>query len=338
MKILVGLSGGVDSAAAALALLKNGNEVEGAVLVMHDFCDVSGAKSVADALGIPLHVIDLREMFDREVKAYFADEYAHGRTPNPCIICNEKIKFAKLLEFADEHGFDKIATGHYARVEEVGDTLTLARAGDEKKDQTYMLYRLPQSVLSRLVLPLSDMKKAEARELLRAAGCDFADKADSQEICFLPDGNYADFVRSVHGEFPNGSFVSESGEVLGEHRGIINYTVGQRKGLGIALGERMFVTAIDPVENTVTLAPKMSGKNELIIDRAVFSGTSIVPQNSLDVFIKVRYTAPLVRATATLLSDGKILLRTIDAVKAAPGQSAVAYDSQGRVLFGGIIL
>lgn len=338
MKILVGLSGGVDSAAAALSLMKEGHEVEGAVLVMHDFCDVDGAKKVADALAIPLHVIDLREPFDREVKSYFADEYAHGRTPNPCIICNEKIKFAELLRFALSNGFDKIATGHYARVESIDGRHTLARAGDEKKDQTYMLYRLSDEVLSHLILPLSDMKKSEAREMLREAGCDFADKADSQEICFLPDGNYADFVRHVHGEFPKGSFISESGELLGEHRGIINYTVGQRKGLGIALGERMFVTAIDPIENTVTLAPKMSGKHELVIDRAVFSGALPADLNNLPVLVKVRYTAPLAEVTATLLSDGKILLQATDALKAAPGQSAVAYDSQGRVLFGGIIV
>ncbi|MBQ7387258.1 MAG: tRNA 2-thiouridine(34) synthase MnmA [Clostridia bacterium] len=338
MKILVGLSGGVDSAAAALTLMKKGHDVSGAVLVMHDFCDVDGAREVAQSLGIALHVVDLRESFAQEVKRYFADEYAHGRTPNPCIICNERIKFAGLLSFADENGFDMIATGHYARVLRLGDRFTLGRAADTKKDQTYMLYRLPQNVLSRLVLPLSDMTKEQSRGLLRDAGFDFSDKPDSQEICFLPDGNYAEFVEEIYGKFPCGSFVSEDGRVLGEHRGIINYTVGQRKGLGIALGERMFVTAIDPDKNTVTLAPEMSGKREICIVNAVYSGLCEDAFDELHVLIKVRYTAPLVQASATRLSDGKILLKTYDSVKAAPGQSAVAYNADGSVLFGGIIV
>ena len=338
MKILVGLSGGVDSAAAALSLLENGHEVEGAVLMMHEFSDVQGAKDVASSLGIPLHVVDMRESFDREIKEYFADEYASGRTPNPCILCNERVKFAGLLDFADKNGFNMIATGHYAHIVSLDGRITLACASDAKKDQTYMLYRLPSNILSRLVLPLANIKKEDAREMLRVAGCNFADKADSQEICFLPDGNYADFVRSVRGDFPHGSFVSEGGEVLGEHRGIVNYTVGQRKGLGIALGERMFVTEIDPVKNTVTLAPKMSGKIELLIDKAVFSGVDKSSLDDVEVLVKVRYTAPLVPARASAQDDGKVLIKTSEPVKAAPGQSAVAYDRTGRVLFGGFIL
>ncbi len=338
MKILVGLSGGVDSAAAALKLAREGHHVEGAVLLMHDFCDIKGARCVADSLGIPLHIVDLRDSFDSEVKHYFAEEYANGRTPNPCIICNEKIKFSGLLAFADEHGFDMIATGHYARVTRIGDRFTLSCAADSKKDQTYMLYRLPQSVLARLLLPLSEWTKEDSRGLLRDGGFDFAEKPDSQEICFLPDGDYAAFVEGIYGKFPHGSFVSESGEVLGEHSGIINYTVGQRKGLGIALGERMFVTELDPVKNTVTLAPKMSGKQDFCIDRVVYSGICEDTPSELDVLIKVRYTAPTVAAHATRLADGRVALHTNEGVKAARGQSAVAYDAEGRVLFGGIIL
>ncbi len=337
MKILVGLSGGVDSAAAALKLLRDGHEVEGAVLKMHDFSDVSGAGSVADSLGIPFHIIDMRESFSDEVKTYFADEYAHGRTPNPCIICNERIKFAGLLSFADENGFDMIATGHYAKIVRIGERFTLAVASDAKKDQTYMLYRLSQKVLSRLMLPLSDITKDISRTALRDAGFDFSEKPDSQEICFLPDGNYGAFVEQMHGKFPSGSFISEDGRVLGEHRGIIHYTVGQRKGLGIALGERMFVTAIDPERNTVTLSREMSGKTEITVENTVYSGISSDELDSREVLLKVRYTAPLVRAVATRISEDKLCFKIADGVKAAPGQSAVAYDEEGRVLFGGII-
>ena len=338
MRVLVGLSGGVDSMCAALRLIRSGEYVEGAVLRMHEYTEIDSAQSVADALGIKLNIIDCQDDFDRIIKSNFVEEYSSARTPNPCILCNERIKFARLAEFAVERGFDKIATGHYARVVSRGDRLTLAIAGDGAKDQTYMLYRLPQSILNMLILPLSDMPKEEVRRMLRDEGFEMSEKADSQEICFLPDGGYADYVESFKGTFPHGSFIDEQGKYLGEHNGIIRYTVGQRKGLGISLGERVFVTAIDPVENTVTLSREMSGKREISLTGVVCMGLD-EQESACDVSarVKVRYTASPVSAVARI-QDGEATLIFEQPVKAAPGQSAVAYDSQGRVLFGGFIV
>ena len=336
MKILVGLSGGVDSAYAALDLLRQGHDVSGAVLKMHQYTEIDAALHVAEQIGIPCYVIDCTERFDSVVKNNFAEEYASARTPNPCIICNERVKFAALRDFALQNGYDRIATGHYARIVEYGDRLTFGAAADARKDQSYMLYRLPQSIMNMLVLPLSEVAKVQVRETLAEFGIDIAEKPDSQEICFLPDGGYADFVEERCGKFLPGSFVSDSGEVLGEHKGIIHYTVGQRKGLGIALGERMFVTAINALDNTVTLSREMSGKQTVMLDSPVFTGLSAMPDTPLRVSVKVRYTASPVSATATI--EGERVRLTFDTpVKAAPGQSAVAYDGAGILLFGGII-
>lgn len=336
MKILVGLSGGVDSAYAALELLRRGHDVGGAVLRMHQYTEIDAARRVAEQIGIPFFVIDCAEQFDSVVKTNFAEEYASARTPNPCIICNERVKFASLRDFALLNGYDMIATGHYARIIRRGDRLTFGAAADARKDQSYMLYRLPQSIMNMLVLPLSEVTKEHVRQTLSDAGIDIAEKPDSQEICFLPDGGYADFVEERCGAFLPGSFISDDGEVLGEHKGIIHYTVGQRKGLGISLGERMFVTAINALDNTVTLSREMSGKRTALLDSPVFMGIPAMVDEPLRVSVKVRYTATPVTAVAT--PDGELVRLTFDTpVKAAPGQSAVAFDADGALLFGGII-
>lgn len=338
MRVLVGLSGGVDSMCAALKLIRDGEYVEGAVLRMHEYTEIDAARSVAEALGIPLNVIDCRDDFDRIIKTDFVEEYSQARTPNPCIICNERVKFARLADFACEHGFDKIATGHYARVTENNGRLTLSVAADGGKDQTYMLYRLPQRVLRMLTLPLSDMSKNEVRDMLRDGGYDMSDKPDSQEICFLPDGGYAEYVESVKGVFPEGDFVDREGNPLGRHKGIIRYTVGQRKGLGISLGERAFVTAIDPLNNTVTLSKEMSGKRDITITSVSYMGIAEpTAPYTLRALVKVRYTANPTAAEAQIYPDGHADVRFETPVKAAPGQSAVAYDEDGKVLFGGFI-
>lgn len=336
MRILVGISGGVDSAYAAKKLLLDGYEVEGAVLIMHEHTETQAAREAARSVGIRLHEIDCRDSFEK-IKSNFVSEYTSGRTPNPCIICNERVKFKTLYNFALNNGFDGIATGHYAKKVVVNGRYALAMPEDRRKDQTYMLYRLPQEILSRIIFPLSEGTKTEIREVARGQGISAADRGDSQEICFLPEGNHTQYIESVAGKCPEGNFIDESGNILGRHKGIIHYTVGQRKGLGISLGERAFVTNIDPKENTVTLLPKMSGKSSLWLSDMVYSGLPYPDRElELQLEVKLRYTAPLVKAAARLYPDGRAELTLSDPQKFAPGQSAVLY-SDGVVMCGGFI-
>ena len=336
MKILVGISGGVDSAFAAKRLMLLGHEVEGAVLVMHDYTELLAAREVAASVGIKLHEIDSRAAFE-QIKENFVSEYINARTPNPCIICNERVKFRRLYDFAMAGGFDAIATGHYAKVVSLGGRYALAMPEDSRKDQTYMLYRLPQEILSRLILPLSEGTKDAVRQLAREQGISAADRGDSQEICFLPDGGHTDYIESVAGKCPEGDFIDVDGRVLGRHKGIIHYTVGQRKGLGISLGERAFVTDIDPIANTVTLSPKMSGKATVHLTDTVYSGmTPPTEECEVELDVKLRYTAPLVPAMARLYTDGRATLTLSTPQKFAPGQSAVLYRN-GVVMLGGFI-
>ncbi len=336
------MSGGLDSTFAAHKLMEEGHTVEGAVLVMHDHTDIEGAKEAAASLGIKLHTVDCRERFLNAVIENFLDEYVLGRTPNPCIVCNSEVKFAALLEYALDNGFDKIATGHYAKVVktegERGVRFALSRSADMKKDQTYMLWRLSQKVLSYLTLPLSEDKKCDVREAAREIGLSAADREESQEICFIPDGDYAAYIEARRGVSKKGSFINNEGKILGEHNGIIRYTVGQRKGLGIAMGERVFVTEIDPVNNTVTLSPDDSYANCIEISGIVFSGIcepKIGEEISLSV--KVRYPAPPIGAIFTYLGEGRAEARLSLPVRAvATGQSAVFYDGD-VLLLGGFI-
>ncbi len=336
MKILVGISGGVDSAFAAKKLLLEGHHVEGAVLIMHDYTELSAAREAARSVGIPLHEIDCRTGFE-EIKQNFVTEYINARTPNPCIICNERVKFKTLYDFAMKCGFDMIATGHYARIAEQGGRYALAMAEDIKKDQTYMLYRLPQHILSKLLLPLCEGTKAEIRAAAAEQGISAADRADSQEICFLPEGGHTDYIEQMAGKCPEGDFVDNQGKILGRHKGIIHYTVGQRKGLGISLGSRAFVTAIDPISNTVTLSTEMTGRSTLEITDIVYSGlTPPTGEQEITLDVKLRYTAPLTPVTAHLYPDGRATLTLKSPQKFAPGQSAVLYKN-GTVLLGGFI-
>lgn len=337
MKILVGISGGVDSAYAALRLLREGHSVEGAVLKMHEHTDVFSARRAAEELNIPLHEIDVTVSFNNIIKENLVSEYLSGRTPNPCILCNERVKFAALYDFAEANGFDKIATGHYARVVNIGDRYAVASATDTSKDQSYMLYRLPQKVLAKLILPLSEEDKRNVRRDAGEAGVSASEKKDSQEICFLPDVSYIDYIEARVGKCPEGDFVSPDGQVLGKHKGIIRYTVGQRKGLGISLGERVFVTDISPESNTVTLSPKMIGRKEIEITNIVYSGLDEKTEPfSKNLAVKLRYTAPKIPVTVRHTEEGKTLLSFDTEVIAAPGQSAVIYDGN-TVMLGGYI-
>lgn len=261
-KVVLGLSGGVDSTAAALILQEKGYEVTGL------YFDVFGgsaksqegrskAETAAEQLGIKLIYKDLSDEFREKVIGNFCSEYSCGRTPNPCIVCNPDVKFRVLLEAADQEGAQFIATGHYAGTyhDEETDTWFIRRAANEAKDQSYMLYRLGQEVISRLLLPLNDVdNKEKIRAIARKNDMKNAEAKDSQEICFIDaDDNYKDFLKRCGYEAPEGDFVDADGNVLGRHKGILNYTIGQRKGLGIALGKPAFVTAIDGVKNRVVL-------------------------------------------------------------------------------------
>ena len=340
MKILVGISGGVDSAFAARRLLDEGHTVEGAVLKMHEYTELDAARQCALSVGLSLHEIDCTADFC-QIKENFVNEYISGRTPNPCIICNERVKFARLYDYAMEHGFDAIATGHYAKIAEItkGDTTRYAVSMPEdlRKEQTYMLYRLPQHILSHLVFPLASGTKPQIRALAAEQGIAAADREDSQEICFLPEGNHTAYIESVAGKCREGDFIDPEGKVLGRHKGIIHYTVGQRKGLGISLGERVFVTDIDPENNTVTLSPAVSGRSEIRITDMVYSGMAApTAETTVTLDVKLRYTAPLISASARLYPDGSATLTFDTPQKSAPGQSAVLYKN-GVVMCGGFI-
>ena len=340
MRILLGISGGLDSAFAAKMLLSQGHSVEGAILVLHSYAELESAREVAKQIGIVLHEIDGRARFTAVVQRNFADEYLRGRTPNPCVICNRAVKFPLLYEYAMAHGFDAIATGHYSAVIKCGERYAIAAGKDATRDQSYVLWPLSQEILSHLVLPLSDMEKASVRKMAAKADLSVADKAESREICFIPDQDYARFISEFTGiEAREGDFVDEAGNVLGRHKGILNYTVGQRKGLGISLGKRMFVTSISAEHNTVTLSddPNVT-VFDFYIENAVFSGIAEPKAGEvLCADARVRYLAPLRPASVTYLGEGKARVHLSTAARAVtPGQSAVFYED-GRILFGGII-
>jgi tRNA-specific 2-thiouridylase len=340
MKILVGMSGGLDSTYAAYKLIKEGHEVVGAVDVMHEYTELDGARAAAESLGIPLVEIDAREHF-LAVKENFVEEYAKGRTPNPCVICNPLVKFRVLADYARKNGYDRIATGHYAKVVTTDDNgeirYTFQRAKDSKKDQTYMLHRLPQDIISLLYLPLADEVKSEVREKARDVGIIAWDQKESQEICFIPSGDYASYIEGIKGVFPEGDFVLD-GKVLGKHKGIIRYTVGQRKGLGIAFGEKIFVGRIDAQRNEILLARVGSFTDKVAVSDIVFTGMHEAKAGEeRRVEVKLRYLAKPVGALAIFDGRGGATLH-LDAPEKAvtPGQSAVMYDGD-TLIAGGFI-
>lgn len=336
MRVLLGMSGGLDSTYAAINLKEKGYDVEGALLLMHDYADIESAKESAASVGIPLRIIDCKKLFREKVIENFASEYLKGRTPNPCIVCNDYVKFAMLYEAAKEGGFDKIATGHYAGIAKKGDRFALLRGKDERKDQSYMLWRLSQETLSMLELPLYDLYKSDIKEKSKKINLAAADRDESQEICFIPDNDYASYIEKNYRSSPDGDFVDINGNVLGRHKGILHYTVGQRKGLGIALGERAFISRIDPESNRIVLSRQSDvGNTEFEISDLVFSGLEKITEGSVELLVKVRYLAPPVKATVTFNNDTAHVMLFEKRV-VTPGQSAVFYDGNA-VMLGGFI-
>ena len=342
MRILLGMSGGLDSTYSALKLKEEGHSVEGAVLIMHDFTELDEARRSAKELGIRLHEIDCRELFNNTVISDFVHQYEIGRTPNPCIVCNREVKFKALYDYAMKNGFDRIATGHYARIEEIEENgrklYAVVRAADSLKDQTYMLWRLPQHILSVLMLPLSFSSKEKIRTLAREREITAADRDDSQEICFIPSGDHGAYIEERFGKSKAGDFVDCDGNILGRHKGIIHYTVGQRKGLGIALGQRAFITAIDPLTDRITLSFSQKENREFFVSGLMFSGMEEMPAGSeMTAEVKVRYQAPPVPVTVHFLEKGRARITADLPIRSvAPGQSAVFYRNE-RLLFGAFI-
>ncbi len=352
-KVMVAMSGGVDSSVAAALLMEQGYDVVGVTMKLRpdqymvegakggccSLEDVNDARRVANHLGFPHYVFNLTDLFTKKVIDYFVEEYLRGRTPNPCIACNRFLKFDELLRRALSLNMDYVATGHYARIyhnEETG------RHGLKKalcaKDQSYVLYNLTQHQLQHTLLPLGDFSKDQVREIARSLGLPVAEKADSQEICFVDNGDYAGFIERYKGKAaPEGFFVSTTGEVLGKHRGITHYTIGQRKGLGIALGRPMFVVEIKPEENIVVLGEE----GESYFDELVAVDLNLIPferlESEMEVEAKVRYQAKPERAAVYPFGEGAVRVKFERPQRAVtPGQAVVFYKGE-EVLGGGTI-
>ena len=335
-KILVGMSGGVDSAVSVLLLQEQGYEVGGATMILQP-CgqeEAADASSSADRLGISFHRFDWQADFRRDVIDPFRQVYQSGGTPNPCIFCNKALKFGKFLEEALALGYDGIATGHYARVKEEHGRYLLYLAKDRSKDQTYMLYHLSQQQLSRVIFPMGDYTKEEARAKAGLAGLPVASKRDSQDICFIPDGDYLKFL-TEDGLVPQlGHFIGPNGEDLGPHKGLEAYTMGQRRGLDVAYGSRIYVVG---KRGTDVL---LGGNDRLMSTRVSVNDVNFIPFDRLDSPIraqaKLRYTPHAADCTIFPAENGVILEFDQPQRAVTPGQAAVFYDGD-LVLGGGTI-
>lgn len=376
-RIVLAMSGGVDSSVAAHLLVKQGHDVIG-VFMRHgekaaEACSVDGtlskspvlpilqgradhkqgccsasdaadARMVADRLGIPFYALNLEEEF-KKIVDYFVAEYTVGRTPNPCVQCNNWIKFGKLFHYADSVGAQYVATGHYARLlfdEDHPEALPrLIRGRDDSKDQSYVLFGIQKSFLRRMMLPIGDYEKTEIRRLAAEVGLRVAEKKDSQEICFVTSGHHDEFVRQRQAANVNtsGNFVDRRGKILGQHQGIERFTIGQRKGLGIAFGEPIFVTRIDPVSYDVVLGSREElGRTSLTANRTnwLIDDVPLVGE-SITGLAQIRYNTAPTSAKVTVLPESRLQVEFLEPVNGvAPGQAVVIYDGP-QVLGGGWI-
>ncbi|HEX29068.1 TPA: tRNA 2-thiouridine(34) synthase MnmA [Candidatus Poribacteria bacterium] len=352
-RVMVAMSGGVDSSVAAAVLKEQGYQVVGVTMRLgyHDSAEpsesthptccsldgVENARRVASQLGIPFYVLNFEEIFSREIIDYFCREYSRGRTPNPCIICNERLKFGRLLQIARGLGIDYVATGHYARVEfdRSSRRFILKRGIDPDKDQSYALFSLKQYQLKHIILPLGNMRKSEVRRIADRLGLKTASKPESQDLCFISDNDYARFLKErMPDEIKPGPIITADGRVVGRHPGIQFFTVGQRKGLGVSLGKPMYVVRIDPDRNALIIGTR----EELMVREFTVSGLNLISVDKIDqpmrVDIKVRYKDPGRPGLVEQIGEDRAKV-IYDQPHGAvtPGQAAVFYD--GDVLVGG---
>ncbi|HEY1014889.1 MAG TPA: tRNA 2-thiouridine(34) synthase MnmA [Herpetosiphonaceae bacterium] len=351
-KIMVAMSGGVDSSLAAVLLREQGHEVTGVTmhlwegddegLMESQCCSIemtAGARRVCAQFDIPYYVFNYQKEFRSHVINYFLREYSSGATPNPCLACNRDLKFRVLLERAQALGFDALATGHFVRVTGGGDEpYDLRRGVDPNKDQSYVLYMLQQPELARLSFPLGGYTKPQVRELARQRGLATADKPESMDICFIPDNNYRRFLAEEQPEIMQpGPIVRRDGTVLGEHKGLPQYTIGQRKGLGVAAGAPLFVLELDTARNLLIVgdAEELDRREFLVEDLRLVYGPGSLDSRRCEVQIRAHGTADA--ATVAMQADGRLLVRYDEPQRAiSPGQAAVFYDGE-RVLGGGRI-
>lgn len=354
-KVVVAMSGGVDSSTAAALLLEQGYEVIGITMQIWpsnqsaeeadrfggccSLAAVEDARRVAAILGIPYYVLNFREIFARRVIDNFCQEYQAGRTPNPCIRCNQFIKFDALLKKAQGLGADFIATGHYGRIEfdEKKSRYLLKKSLDAKKDQSYVLYVMTQNQLAHTLMPLGNFTKEETRRLAARFGLPVAAKAESQEICFIPDNDYAKFLKeypTIAGAVKPGPILDKNGHILGEHRGILFYTIGQRRGLGVATGKPLYVVAIDKERNAVIAGNKEDVYGQKLMANEVNYISLEKLTASIQARVKIRYNMMETPATITPLSKNQVQVKFKEPQRAiTPGQAAVFYD--GDIVIGG---
>lgn len=359
-RVVLAMSGGVDSSVAAALLRESGHEVVG-LFMRHgakleascevtpsgkqtccSAADAADARRVADRLDIPFYVLDFQEQFARIID-YFVEEYVHARTPNPCIFCNTWLKFGKLLDYADDIGAEYVATGHYARLVETeqGDR-ALLRGVDDTKDQTYALFGIDRAKLPRILLPVGEFRKEEIRQRAERLGLSVADKPDSQEICFIPDQDHARFIRDYFQATDKpmpptaGPIVTVDGQVVGRHDGFERFTIGQRKGLRVAMGDPYFVVRIEPETSTVVIGPKESLARDDLFAREV-NWLIDPPTAPIEASVKIRYRSRATQATVVPLDERRVHVRFAEPCYGiSPGQAAVFYSGD-RLLGGGWI-
>ncbi len=349
-KILIGMSGGVDSSVAAAILVEQNHDVTGTTLLLYDSIEaersVQDAKKVSEILGINYTILDFRKEFKKYVLDYFVREYVNARTPNPCIMCNKFIKFGFMLNKSLELGYDFVATGHYAQIKYNSlEKIWMLKKSNFKKDQSYFLYKLDQNQLKHIIFPLENLTKPEVRNLAKKYNLPVSEKKDSQDICFVKGQNYKKFIKNydnfqeyIDNSLKSGNFIDADNNYLGIHKGIMNYTIGQRKKLEISLGKRIYVTKINSETNEITLGDYCDGAKKCLICTDFDFVNKKMIYNS-QIFAKLRSVSRLIQCELFFLENNMIQVKLEQALYfPAPGQSIVFYDNLGYVLGGATIL